>query len=267
MRLIAVLLSVIAFACIGVSLVAQPIGLIVGASPVIGGSSGDCLKVPSASGAPLVSGTCSPASVSSFSGGTTGLTPNTPTTGAVVVAGTLGVANGGTNGTTAKAALSSLSAEYIACNSGADLSTASTTEVSLAACDFAGGLMGSNGTIEVEVFLDTKSTTQNGVYTLRIAAGSGTGTGGTAVANSTVTANQTIVGKSIIRNSNNASAQIFNQVITPYAATSSAFSTGAINTANAWTVRLNANIPTGNGSTDVFHIRGYTVRLIQTAGN
>ena len=40
--------------------------------------------------------TSSPASLTTFSGGTTGFTPNTPTSGAVVLAGTLAPTNGGT---------------------------------------------------------------------------------------------------------------------------------------------------------------------------
>jgi hypothetical protein len=48
--------------------------------------------------------TSSPASLTTFSGGTTGFTPNTPTSGAVVLAGTLAATNGGTGQATLGAA-------------------------------------------------------------------------------------------------------------------------------------------------------------------
>lgn len=70
----------------------QPIGLIVGGTPVVGGSTGNCLTI--------TSGTLSAAScgggVTTFSGGTTGLTPSSPTTGDIVLGGIMIGDNGGT---------------------------------------------------------------------------------------------------------------------------------------------------------------------------
>lgn len=71
-----------------------PVGLIVGATPVIGGSSGNCLTITSGQ---LSAGSCGAGGgVTTFSAGTTGLTPNSPTTGDIVLGGVMIGANGGT---------------------------------------------------------------------------------------------------------------------------------------------------------------------------
>lgn len=72
---------------------AQPVGLIVGATPVIGGSTGNCLTITSGQ---LTAGACGGSGVTTFSAGTTGLTPNSATSGAVTLAGVLVGTNGGT---------------------------------------------------------------------------------------------------------------------------------------------------------------------------
>lgn len=71
--LIAALAALTAVA-LGYGVIAQPFGLIVGATPIVGGTSGNCLKIPSVSGAPIIADGCvlvlgsSSASVSVSSG-------------------------------------------------------------------------------------------------------------------------------------------------------------------------------------------------------
>lgn len=76
------------------------VAILVGNSPVRGGSVGDCLTI--GSNGLVASASCGGGGggVTTFSAGTTGLTPSTGTTGAVTLGGTLAAANGGTGVTT-----------------------------------------------------------------------------------------------------------------------------------------------------------------------
>jgi hypothetical protein len=74
---------------------AQTIGIVDGGTPVVGGSTGQCVTKGS-NGAVLMASCTGSGVVNSWSGGTTGLTPSTATTGAVTAAGVLIGANGGT---------------------------------------------------------------------------------------------------------------------------------------------------------------------------
>ncbi len=87
--LLLALLMLLPYAAFG-----QTLGIVDGATPIIGGSTGQC--VTKSSGGVVTMAACSGGSVTTWSGGTTGLTPNTATSGAVTLAGTLGASNGGT---------------------------------------------------------------------------------------------------------------------------------------------------------------------------
>ena len=75
---------------------AQPIGIVNNATPITGGTTGQCVTRGS-NGLVLLANCLAPSgAVTSFSASTTGLTPSTPSTGAVVLGGVLIGANGGT---------------------------------------------------------------------------------------------------------------------------------------------------------------------------
>jgi hypothetical protein len=191
----------------------------------------------------------------------------TPSSLTLTSATGLPIAGGGTAGTTALTALSNLSAVYVICNVGADASTVSTTEAVLGFCNIPAGVVNANGSVEVEAFFDAHSSTQapNGV--IRISAGTGSGTTGTAMFSSTVTTGQAVVYKTVVRNANSVSAQVAPGQGAYYVSSAAAIVSPAINTASAWVVRINGFIGAGNGTTDTLHLRGFTVKLLQTAGN
>lgn len=74
---------------------AQVSGIINGATPIVGGTTGQCVT-RAANGTVLMASCTGAGVVSSWSGGSTGLLPSTATTGAVTVTGVIVGANGGT---------------------------------------------------------------------------------------------------------------------------------------------------------------------------
>ena len=83
----------IALLLLALPLQAQTLGIIDGATPVIGGTTGQCVKKSAAQVTVLAD--CLSGAVTTFSGGTTGFTPSSATSGAVTLAGVLTGANGG----------------------------------------------------------------------------------------------------------------------------------------------------------------------------
>lgn len=181
--------------------------------------------------------------------------------------GQVPLANGGTNATTGQAAMSNLSGVYVECTTGTDANTTSTTEVALGFCNIPAGVPGANGRVIVEAYYDNFSSTQTSTMIARIAAGTGSGTAGNSAFSTSLVANNALMATLIVMNTGSASAQTMPATPTPYAASSSAPATASINTANAWVVRINGRIPTGNGTTDTLHLRSLVARIVQTAGN
>lgn len=148
--------------------------------------------------------------------------------------------------------------------SGADLSTAATTEAGgiQIFVDLPAALMGANGVLEFDAMLDSKSSTVAPNILTRLFAGSGAGTGGTALVGTTFTLNNTLWFRARLMNTNAQNAQSSPTLISNvHGLTSSAFGTAAIDTSAASVFRCNVYVGGGNGTTDIAHVRGYSARL------
>lgn len=180
----------------------------------------------------------------------------------------LPITKGGTGGTTGQTAMAALSGAYVVCSSGTDVSTASTTEVALTVCEIPAGYMTANSVFVLDMNADSFSSTVNATLITRINTGTGTGTDGTSIWSSTVATNtQYPQARLYVRNLGSLSSQVMNGGPNPYASTSTGNTTSAKDTSGAWRIQINGRVPTGNGTTDIFHVRSFIGYIFQTAGN
>jgi len=183
----------------------------------------------------------------------------------------LSKANGGTGGATGLAAANNLSLAY-ANGLANDVSiTGVIVETAAGACNIPANALGTVGDIDVYAEIDgTRATTSNFSIVERIAAGSGTGTGGTALISSTTTKGLYTVLRDVIRNVGGAtnSQDMFGQIASAASGSGATpailHGTAAIDTTAAAVIRL--NITPGN-SGDTIVLKHLRCVLTATAGN
>jgi len=182
-----------------------------------------------------------------------------------ISSGTLSKGQGGTGAGTGSAAASNLSLLYtFVANNAAATYTGGTSEAILGYINVPGGLVPANGCVRFEDLYDANGNTGNETVIVRVAAGSGGTTSGTALTSNTLAPGKTERDSFIVCNANSTSSQFAVQTPGGFGQSTNTVKTTSINTASAWTISLNGTLST---SADTIKLWYFNAVILSSAGN